>query len=128
MFNNSELMVYKLAESRSSPLLLYDDGTTVEFSMVAAHQETVKYVWFVQGSEIDGRLHSNGIFTQITPILLSTEPRDTRFLEVRVDAKAGGQIVSETIFLELQSKPATLINSSLLFVQLSLTHSSSYLP
>ena len=108
MFSNDGFMVFKSLENISTPLLSSDSVTKVEFSLVVAHKQGITYKWTLQGSATDSRISSTAQFGSVKPILLPGEDADTKFLEVKVVATAGGMELADTAFLELQSKTAVL--------------------
>ena len=105
MFSNGGFMVFKSLENISTPLLSSDSVTTIKFSLVVAHKQGITYKWTLQGSATNSRISITAQFGSVRPILLPGEDADTKFLEVKVVATAGGMELVDTAFLELQSKP-----------------------
>ena len=105
MFSNDGFMVFKSLENISTPLLSSNSVTKITFSLVVAHKQGITYKWTLQESATDSRISITAQFGSVRPILLPGEDADTKFLEVKVVASAGGMELADTAFLELQSKP-----------------------
>ena len=97
------LRIYKPLKNVSAPLLSEDDGTTVMFSVVAAHQDMLTYTWLLDGSDRDNRIDGSGPLAEVIPILLLSDSDTTSSL--RVEARLLPDALSTQIaYLFLQSR------------------------
>ena len=96
------LRIYKPLENISAPLLSEDDGTTVMFSVVAAHQDPFLYTWLLDGSDRDSRLDGSGPLAEVIPILFDTDPATTSSLTVEARLSTT-PLTTQTANLFLQS-------------------------